>query len=113
MGTAIGSSPRRTTVTLSPESLEIVERFKNASGASTSGAIDQLIRRTEPAPSRLKELNGFLVLDTPANRRGKKLKITLDDIKRMEDDMDREYVERLMPPKRPSGPRVLKRSNLR
>jgi hypothetical protein len=87
-------APRRTTVSLSPESQEIVERFKSASGASTSAAIDQIIQRSEPKPSRLKVSDiGLLVLDVPA-REG--LHFTLEDIKKAEDEMDREYVERLM-----------------
>jgi len=98
MGTAISSAPRRTTVTLSPESLEIVEKFKSANGASTSAAVDRLIKSTDPKPSRLKELNGVLVLSEAAKRRDRKMiQVTLDDIKRIEDEMDREYVERLWP----------------
>jgi hypothetical protein len=97
MGTTISSAPRRTTVTLSPESLEIVERFKSANGASTSAAVDRLIKSTDPKPSRLKELNGVLVLSEAAKRRDRKIQVTLDDIKRIEDEMDRSYVERLWP----------------
>jgi hypothetical protein len=87
---------RRTTITLSPESQEIVERFRSASGTSTSAAIDRIIQRSEPKPSRLKEVNGFLVLDVPH----RKVHVTLEDVKQAEDDMDREYVERLMPRKK-------------
>ena len=88
------TAPRRTTVALSPRAQEIVERFKSASGASTSAAIDQIIQRSEPKPSRLKMSDiGLLVLDVPA-REG--LHFTLEDIKHAEDEMDREYVERLM-----------------
>ncbi|MGB8261857.1 MAG: hypothetical protein WCE75_15955 [Terracidiphilus sp.] len=84
---------RRTTITLSPESLEIVERFKSASATSTSAAIDRIIQRSEPKPSRLKEnVNGFLVLDVPFRR----VNVTLEDVKRAEDEMDLEYVERFM-----------------
>lgn len=102
MGNAISSSPRRTTVTLSPESVEIVERFRSATGSSTSAAVDQLIRNTEPKLSRLKSVNGFLVLDTPANRSGRKLRVGVEDLKRIEDEMDRESIDRLTPLKRPS-----------
>lgn len=83
---------RRTTITLSPEAQEIVERFKNASGASTSAAIDRIIQRSEPKPSRLNNVNGFLVLNQPAELQS----FTLEDIKRAEDEMDREYVERFL-----------------
>lgn len=85
---------RRTTVALSHEALEIVERFKSACGVSTSAAIDQIIQRSDPKPSRLKNLDGFLVLDLPGDR--KTIHCTLDDIKRIEDEMDREYMERSM-----------------
>lgn len=93
---------RRTTVTLSPEAQEIVERFKSASGSSTSAAIDQIIQRSEPKPSRLKEVNGFLVLDVPADP--STAHFTLEDLKQLEDDMNREYVERLMPRKKKTAP---------
>jgi hypothetical protein len=87
----IGS--RRTTITLSPESQEIVERFKSASGTSTSAAIDRIIQQSDPRPSRLKvsEL-GLLVLDVPYRR----VNVTLEDVKRAEDEMDREYVESIL-----------------
>jgi len=87
-------APHRTTITLSPETLEIIERFKSASGTSTSAAIDRIIRGSEQKPSRLKVSDiGLLVLDVPA-RGG--LHFTLEDIKQAEDDMDREYVAQLM-----------------
>jgi hypothetical protein len=86
--------PRRTTITLSPESQEIVERFKSANGASTSAAVDQIIQRSEPKPSRLKNVNGFLVLDLPGD--GPKVRATMNDIKRAEDEMDQEYLGRFM-----------------
>ncbi|MGA3080768.1 MAG: hypothetical protein ABSD44_05240 [Terracidiphilus sp.] len=96
-------APRRTTVALSAESQEIVERFKSASGASTSAAIDQIIQRSEPKPSRLKVSDiGLLVLDVPP-REG--LHFTLEDIKQAEDDMDREYVERLIRQRRQPAPK--------
>lgn len=87
-------APQRTTVTLSPESREIVERFRSANGTSTSAAVDQIILRSEPRPSRLKNVNGFLVLDLP----GEKRHFTIEDVKRAEDEIDREYVERLARP---------------
>jgi len=83
-------APRRTTITLSPETQEIVERFRSASGTSASAAINRIIRRSEPKPSRLKNVNGFLVLDVPFRH----VNVTLEDVKRAEDEMDREYVER-------------------
>lgn len=96
-------APRRTTITLSPETLEIVERFKSASGTSTSAAIDRIIRASEPKPSRLKVSDiGLLVMDVPA-REG--LHFTLEDIKKAEDEMDREYVERSMQQRRQPAPK--------
>lgn len=91
-----GKAPRslRTTVTLSPESQKIVERFRSANGTSTSAAIDQIIQQSEPKPSRLKEVNGFMVLSTPPEHPEDDHYFTLEDIKRAEDEMDREYVER-------------------
>jgi len=84
---------RRTTITLTAEAQEIVERFKSASGKSTSAAIDQIIQRSDPKPSRLKVSDiGLLVLDVPFRH----VNVTLEDVKRAEDEMDREYVERLM-----------------
>jgi hypothetical protein len=70
-----------------------VERFKSCTGTSASSAIDQIIRRSEPKPSRLKNVNGLLVLDLPDA--GPKVRVTTDDIKRAEDKMDREYAERV------------------
>ncbi|MGD0628631.1 MAG: hypothetical protein ABR987_04725 [Terracidiphilus sp.] len=93
---------RRTTVTLSPQAQEIVERFKSASGSSTSAAIDRIIQQSEPKPSRLKEVNGFLVLDVPADH--STVHFTLEDLKQFEDNMNREYVERLMPRKKETAP---------
>ena len=90
--------PRRTTVTLSPESQKIVERFRSANGSSTSAAIDQIILRSEPRPPRLKNVNGFLVLDLSGS--GEKVHFTIEDVKRAEDVMDREYMEGLARPER-------------
>jgi hypothetical protein len=91
---------RRTTITLSPEAQEIVERFKSASGASTSAAIDQIIQRSDPKPSRLKNMNGFLVIDRPAGSPNDPVHFTVEDAKRTEDEMDREAVERILLRKR-------------
>lgn len=97
-----GSSQRvaraaiRITVTLSPESQRIVERFKGANGTSTSAAIDQIIQRSEPGPSRLKNVNGFLVLSDPPESAHGVMRATLDDIRRAEDAVDREYVEGIL-----------------
>ena len=97
------SDSRRTTITLSPKSQEIVERFRSATGTSTSAAIDRIIQRSEPKPSRLKEVNGFLVLDVPAKH--PPVHFTIEGLKQLEDDMDREYAERLMPRGKKPDPR--------
>jgi hypothetical protein len=90
---------RRTTITLSAAAQEIIERFKDASGKSTSAAIDQIIQRSEPKRSRLKESDiGLLVLDVPADRHA--VHFTVEDLKRAEDEMDRESVERYLPRKK-------------
>jgi hypothetical protein len=88
-------APRRTTITLSPESREIVERFRSANGVSTSSAVDEIILRSEPKPSRLQSVNGFLVLDPEGAR--PRVPMAVEDVKRAEDAMDREYVARLAP----------------
>lgn len=89
-------SSRRTTITLSPESQEIVERFKSANGKSTSAAIDQIIQRSEPRPSRLMKVNGFLVLSVPPDSAEEARQVTIEDVKRAEDEMDGEYVQRVL-----------------
>ncbi|WP_263357575.1 hypothetical protein [Acidicapsa ligni] len=53
----------RTTVTLSADAAQIVERFKTATGTSTSHAIEELILRSEPQKSHLVEKDGLLLLD--------------------------------------------------
>lgn len=73
-----------------------MERFRNANGTSTSAAIDKIIQRSEPKPSRLKEVNGFLVLSKPPERRKSVGHVSLEDVKNTEDEMDREYVERIL-----------------
>ena len=73
---------RRATVSLSADSSEIVERFKAATGMSTSRAIEELIRRSEPRKPRIKMVNGLAVFDFPV----KGGKITTEDIRRLEDE---------------------------
>ena len=90
------ATARRTTVTLSRESLEIVERFKTANGTSTSAAIDQIIQRSEPQPSQLIEYHGFLVKSLPPENPEGTVKFTVEDLKDLEDKMDREYVDRFL-----------------
>jgi hypothetical protein len=56
------------------------------------------MNKNEPKPRRLKEVNGFLVQDVPADRNT--AHFTLEDIKQIEDEMDREYVGRFMTPRK-------------
>ena len=72
-------SAHRTTVTLSREAVEIVERFKAATGFSTSGAVEELILRSEPQKSWLVEEDGILVSHAPL----KNGKLTNEDVKRL------------------------------
>lgn len=69
----------RTTVSLSSEAVDAVERFKAATGASTSRAIEELILRNEPQKSWLIEVDGFPMLNAPL----KGGQITGEDVKRM------------------------------
>lgn len=70
---------RRTTVTLSPEAVAIVDRLKAATGFSTSAAVEELIFRSEPQKSWLVEEDGFLVIHAPV-REGR---LTDDDVRNM------------------------------
>jgi len=90
---------RRTTVTLSPQAAEIVDRFMNAARISVSQAVSGLIERTEPEPSRLRNVNGFLVLSDPPRGGEPLVNVTVEDIKRIEEQLDREYVERFARPR--------------
>jgi hypothetical protein len=72
---------RRATVSLSADSSEIVERFKAATGMSTSRAIEELIRRSEPRKPRIKMMNGLAVFDVEL----KNGTITTEEIREFED----------------------------
>ncbi len=74
------AAPRRTTIALSPETLEIVERFREATGLSMSEAVSELINRTEPRPPRVKYVDGFPTADIPLDGKW----ITTEDILRAE-----------------------------
>ena len=58
---------RRTTVALSPEAMEIAERFQEATGLSMSESISELIERAEPKPPRIKYVDGIPMADIPMN----------------------------------------------
>ena len=55
----------RTTVAFSPSAIEIVERFREATGLSMSEAVSELIERTEPRPARIKIVDGMPMADIP------------------------------------------------
>ncbi len=76
-------SPRRTTITLSPETLQIVERFQKATGTSMSEAVSELIERTEPRPPKIKYVDGFPTADVPLT--GKR--ITTEDVLRAQAEL--------------------------
>ena len=76
-------APRRTTVTLSPETLEIVESFRQATGLSMSEAVSELIERTEPRPPRIKYVDGFPTADIPMDGEW----ITTEDILRAQAEL--------------------------
>ena len=73
---------RRATVSLSAHSSEIVERFKAATGMSTSRAIVELILRSEPRAPQIKMMDGLAVFDFPV----KGGRITLEEIRRLEEE---------------------------
>lgn len=71
---------RRTTVTLSPEAADIVERMMGSTGLSLSEAVSELIERTEPRPPRIKIVDGFPTADVPLTGR----RISTADVLRAE-----------------------------
>jgi hypothetical protein len=76
-------APRRTTIALSPEAFDIVERFKEATGLSMSEAVSELIERTEPRPPRIKYVDGFPTADIPMDGKW----ITTEDILRAQAEL--------------------------
>jgi hypothetical protein len=75
-------APRRTTVALSPEAVEIVERFQQATGLSLSESISEIIERSEPRPPRIKYVDGIPMADIPMDGKW----ITTEDIIRAENE---------------------------
>jgi len=49
---------------LTVKALEIIDYVRDIQESSASLAIDHLILRTEPQETRLKEVNGIMILDT-------------------------------------------------
>jgi hypothetical protein len=76
-------APRRTTITLSPETQEILERFRSATGLPMSEAVSELIERTEPRPPRVKYVDGFPTADIPVDGEW----ITTEDILRAQAEL--------------------------
>ena len=75
--------PRRTTVMFSPEALEIVERFREATGLSLSDAVSELIERSEPRQPRIKWVDGLPMADIPLTGKW----ITSEDVVRAEAEL--------------------------
>jgi len=80
---AVKRVPRRTTVALSPEALEIVERFQEATGLSMSESISALIEKTEPTPPRIRYVDGFPTADIPMDGKW----ITTEDVLRAQAEL--------------------------
>ena len=73
----------RTTVSLSSDALEIVERFKDATGLSMSEAVSELIERTEPRPPRIRYVDGFPTADISMDGKW----ITTEDVLRAQEEL--------------------------
>jgi hypothetical protein len=78
-----GPVSNRTTVALSSEAAEIVERFREATGLSISEAISELIERSEPRPPRIKYVDGLPMADIPMDGKW----ITTEDILRAQAEL--------------------------
>ena len=76
-------APRRTTVALSPEAMEIVQRFKEATGLSLSESVSELIERSEPRPPRIKYVDGIPMADIPMDGKW----ITTEDVLRAQAEL--------------------------
>jgi hypothetical protein len=76
-------APRRTTVALSPEAMEIVQRFQEATGLTMSESISELIERSEPRPPRIKYVDGIPMADIPMDGEW----ITTEDILRAQAEL--------------------------
>jgi hypothetical protein len=59
------ATSRRTTIALSPDAAEIVERFQSAADLSLSEAVSILIERSEQPPVRIKYCDGWPMADIP------------------------------------------------
>jgi len=76
-------APRRTTVTLSPETAEIVRHFQEATGLSISEAISELIERSQPRPPQIKYVDGLPTADIPMDGKW----ITTEDVLRAQAEL--------------------------
>lgn len=70
-----------------------------AAGITLSDAVSSLIERAEPAPSRLKKVDGLLVLSDPPKDGTPLVALTSRDIERIEERLDREYAENWIKPR--------------
>ena len=72
----------RTTVTLSREAADLVDRYSGAQGVSKSRAVSDLILLADPSRSRTRLVNGILVFEAPDNAE----KFDLEDLERLQDE---------------------------
>src|ERR1700722_16478245 len=76
-------APRRTTIALTPQAIEIVQRFQQATGLSLSESISELIERSEPRPPRIKYVDGIPMADIPMDGKW----VTTEDVLRAQAEL--------------------------
>jgi len=72
----------RTTVTLSREAADLVDRYSEAQGISKSRAVSDLILLAHPSRSRTKVIDGIMIFEGPDGAK----KFGLEDLQRLEDE---------------------------
>jgi len=72
----------RTTVTLSREAADLVDRYSEAQGVSKSRAVSDLILLAAPRKSRTRLVDGIMIFEAPDDAK----KFGLEDLKRLEDE---------------------------
>jgi hypothetical protein len=63
--------------------MEIVQRFKEATGLSLSESVSELIERSEPRPPRIKYVDGIPMADIPMDGKW----ITTEDVLRAQAEL--------------------------
>ncbi len=82
----------RISVTLSEEAADLVTHYAEANGISKGRAVNDLILRSVPRPSRVKLIDGVPILDIPSKGR----KLLLKDYKRLQDREDVAQIRKLL-----------------